>query len=166
MTRDSTDLGLLYGRIIGWQRLPIIGPMIRLFLFTIIGIDIPTSVQIGTNLRIMHGGHGIVIHGRTTIGNDVVLFPGVTVGIKLVGKEPKGTRFVIDDGVVIASGAKILAAGETLTIGRSAEIGANAVVLESVGIGESWVGVPAKLVRTADIPGARNQPTDSGDPVR
>src|SRR5580704_14253331 len=46
----------------------------------LLGVEIPTSVQIGDNFQLAHGAVGLVIHETTKIGNNVKVFQGVTIG--------------------------------------------------------------------------------------
>ena len=145
--RHRLDVARAYGSIVKAQQLPVVGRLIRVVLFVLIGIDIPRSVRIGDGLRIMHGGHGIVVHRNTTIGDNVTLYHQVTLGLADLRSDDGTTGFAIGDGAMLTAGAKILAPrGTTLEIGRNAVVGANAVLLESVGPGELWVGNPARAV--------------------
>ncbi|NLK94437.1 MAG: serine O-acetyltransferase [Clostridiales bacterium] len=107
------------------------------------GIEIHPGATIGKGLFIDHG-MGVVIGETAEIGDDVMLYHGVTLGG--TGKD-KGKRHpTVGDNVVIGSGAKILG---PIKIGRNAKIGANAVVLRDVPEGATAVGSPARnIVRT------------------
>jgi serine O-acetyltransferase len=127
------------------------GPFARVVveLLAVYGIEVPRSVVIGTNFQVMHRGFGIVLHPRTTIGDEVTLYHGVTIGRGDVWRpEPESALegFHVQDGVIIGAGAKILCSRGTLTIGRGAVIGANAVVTQNVPAGEIWAGAPARRV--------------------
>src|SRR3954447_24789744 len=90
------------------------------------GIEIHPGAVIGKGLFIDHG-MGVVIGETCEIGDDVILYQGVTLGG--TGKE-KGKRHpTIGNKVVISSGAKVLG---SFTVGDHARIGANAVVLREV----------------------------------
>jgi serine O-acetyltransferase len=92
---------------------------------------------------------GVVIGETTEIGDDVLLYQGVTLGG--TGKE-KGKRHpTIGNNVVIGTGAKILG---NITIGHNTKIGAGSVVIRSVPDNSTVVGVPGRVTRTR---------TDSGD---
>jgi serine O-acetyltransferase len=104
------------------------------------GIEIHPGAKIGRRLFIDHG-MGVVIGETCEIGNDVVLYQGVTLGG--TGKE-KGKRHpTIGNNVVIGSGAKVLG---SFTIGDGSFVGANAVVLREVPNHSTVVGIPGKLV--------------------
>ena len=105
------------------------------------GIEIHPGAQIGRRFVIDHG-MGIVIGETTIIGNDVLVYQGVTLGGS--GKE-KGKRHpTIGDGVMIGAGAKVLG---NFTVGDGARIASNAVVLNEVPAGATVVGVPGKVIR-------------------
>ncbi|WP_370519534.1 serine O-acetyltransferase EpsC [Listeria sp. PSOL-1] len=104
-------------------------------------IEIHPGAVVGKRLFIDHGA-GIVIGETVKIGDDVVLFHGVTLGD--TGKH-KGKRHpTINDGVMISTGAKVLG---PIKVGMDAKVGAGAVVLQDVPPGATVVGVPAKVVR-------------------
>lgn len=105
------------------------------------GIEIHPGAVIGERLFIDHG-MGVVIGETCEIGDDVVIYQGVTLGGS--GKE-KGKRHpTIGNNVVIGSGAKILG---SFTVGDQSNIGANSVVLKEVPPGSTVVGIPGKIVR-------------------
>jgi len=105
------------------------------------GIEIHPGARIGRRLFIDHG-MGVVIGETCEIGDDVVLYQGVTLGG--TGKE-KGKRHpTIESNVVVASGAKVLG---SFTVGEYSRIGANAVVLQEVPPYSTVVGIPGRVVR-------------------
>lgn len=110
------------------------------------GIEIHPAARIGKRLFIDHG-MGVVIGETAEIGDDVTIYHGVTLGG--TGKERGKRHPSIGNGVVIATGAKVLG---NISVGAGAKIGANSVVLKDVPAGATVVGVPAKVVR---IDGAR-----------
>jgi len=107
------------------------------------GIEIHPGAAIGKGLFIDHG-MGVVIGETAEIGDDVLLYHGVTLGG--TGKD-KGKRHpTVRNNVIIGSGAKILG---PIVIGEGAKIGANAVVLRDVPKNATAVGSPARnIVRT------------------
>ena len=109
----------------------------------ITGIEIHPGAKIGRRLVIDHG-MGIVIGETAEIGDDVLLYQGVTLGG--TGKD-KGKRHpTIGDNVLIGSGAKVLG---PFTVGAGSRVAAGAVVLEEVPPDATAVGVPARVVRIA-----------------
>lgn len=108
---------------------------------TITGIEIHPGATIGERFFIDHG-MGVVIGETCEIGDDVVIYQGVTLGG--TGKE-KGKRHpTIGNNVVISSGAKVLG---SFTVGDNARIGANAVVLREVPANSTVVGIPGRIVK-------------------
>jgi len=105
------------------------------------GIEIHPGAKIGKNLFIDHG-FGVVIGQTAVIGDNVIMYHGVTLGA--TGKEKGGKRHPnIGNNVLIGSGAKILG---NINIGDNVKIGANAVVLKDVESFTTVVGIPAKNV--------------------
>ena len=109
----------------------------------VLGAEIPNEVQIGNNVNFAHNAVGSVIHSRTIIEDDVIIFPGVTIGKADIYEDWKHSKvegFVIEKGAALCAGAKILCKEGTLRIGKHAIIAANAVVTNSVGSYEIWGG--------------------------
>ncbi|MBW7454855.1 serine O-acetyltransferase EpsC [Paenibacillus sepulcri] len=105
------------------------------------GIEIHPGATIGDRLFIDHG-MGVVIGETCEIGDNVVIYQGVTLGG--TGKE-KGKRHpTIGNNVVIASGAKVLG---SFKVGDNVNIGANSVVLREVPSNSTVVGIPGRIVR-------------------
>ncbi|MCM1443969.1 MAG: serine O-acetyltransferase [Candidatus Amulumruptor caecigallinarius] len=105
------------------------------------GIEIHPGAIIGKGLFIDHG-FGVVIGETSVIGDNVIIYHGVTLGG--TGKD-KGKRHPnIGNNVIIGSGAKILG---NIFIGDNAKIGANAVVLKDVLPNTTVVGVPSHEVK-------------------
>ncbi len=105
------------------------------------GIEIHPGAKIGKNLFIDHG-NGVVIGETAIIGNNVVMFHGVTLGG--LGNI-KGKRHpTIKDNVYIGCGAKILG---NITIGENAKIGAGSVVLKDVNPNSTVIGIPGKEIK-------------------
>ncbi|MDE7163916.1 MAG: serine O-acetyltransferase [Clostridiales bacterium] len=107
------------------------------------GIEIHPGATIGSGVFIDHGS-GVVIGETAEVGNNVIIYQGVTLGG--TGKD-KGKRHpTIEDDVMISSGAKVLG---PFTVGRGAKIGAGSIVLGEVPPGATVVGVPGRVVRIA-----------------
>lgn len=104
------------------------------------GIEIHPGAVIGRGLFIDHG-MGVVIGETAIVGEDVLLFHGVTLGG--VDARPGRRHPRLGDGVMVGAGAKILG---PVTIGDGARIGAQSVVLASVPPGRTAVGVPARVI--------------------
>ena len=102
------------------------------------GIEIHPGAKIGKNFFIDHGT-GVVIGETTIIGDNVMLYHGVTLGGVTMNK---GKRHpTIEDNVVIGCGAKVLG---KITIGKNSKIGANSVVLKDVKENTTVAGIPAE----------------------
>jgi serine O-acetyltransferase len=122
------------------------------------GIEIHPGAQIGRRCFIDHG-MGVVIGETTEIGDDVLLYQGVTLGG--TGKE-KGKRHpTIGNNVVIGTGAKILG---NISIGDNTKVGAGSVVIRSVPANSTVVGVPARVVRMLVTPGDNLEHGNLPDP--
>ena len=107
------------------------------------GIEIHPGATIGRRLVIDHG-MGIVIGETAELGDDVLLYQGVTLGG--TGKEQGKRHPTIGNNVLIGSGAKVL--GPVL-VRDGARVAANAVVLKEVPPDSTAVGVPAHIVKIA-----------------
>ena len=106
------------------------------------GIEIHPGAQIGRRFFIDHG-MGVVIGETTVIGDDCLLYQGVTLGG--TGKERGKRHPTLGHHVVVGSGAKVLG---NITIGNHVRIGAGSVVLKSVPDHSTVVGVPGRIVRS------------------
>lgn len=118
-------------------------------LLRLLAVEIPRSVQIGRGFRLAHGGIGTVIHADTVIGDNVLIYHGVTLGRSDTYTSRKNSQFrgiYVSNDVIIGTGAAILCKNGVLTIGSGAIIGANAVVLGSVPNNEIWAGNPARCI--------------------
>ena len=105
------------------------------------GIEIHPGARIGRRFFIDHG-MGVVIGETAEIGDDVLLYQGVTLGG--TGNE-KGKRHpTLGDNVVIGAGAKVLG---SIRIGNHVKIGAGSVVVHPVPDNSTVVGIPGKVVR-------------------
>lgn len=107
----------------------------------ITGVEIHPGARIGSGVFIDHG-MGIVIGETAEVGDDVVLFHGVTLGG--TGKETGKRHPTVKNGAMLSANAQILG---PVTIGENAKIGAGAVVLRDIPDDATAVGVPAKVVR-------------------
>lgn len=126
--------------VIGIPILPRFFYAINRIVFSVV---LPPSVDVGKFPIFGYSGLGIVIHARCRIGDRVQIGTNVTIG----GRSGHYEVPVLEDDVVVGSGAKILG---PIIIGRGAKIGANAVVLCNVPDGATFVGIPARQVGTRD----------------
>ncbi|MGO1542907.1 MAG: serine O-acetyltransferase EpsC [Gulosibacter sp.] len=116
----------------------LLGRMVSQLSRWLTGIEIHPGAQIGKRLFIDHG-MGVVIGETAEIGDDVMIYHGVTLGgvsIKRVKRHP-----TIGDGVMIGAGAKLLG---PIEIGHDSSVGANAVVTKSAPPNSILTGIPAK----------------------
>ena len=102
------------------------------------GIEIHPGATIGRRFFIDHG-MGVVVGETAEVGDDVMLYHGVTLG----GRQREGGKRhpTLEDGVAVGAGAKILG---PITIGAHSVVGANAVVTRDAPPDSVLVGVPAK----------------------
>ncbi|MGM9622429.1 MAG: serine O-acetyltransferase EpsC [Butyricicoccus porcorum] len=113
--------------------IPYIPRIMSEYVHGLTGIDINSGATIGEYFFIDHGT-GVVIGETTTIGNNVKIYQGVTLGalstragLKLAGKKRHPT---IEDDVTIYSNVSILG-GQTV-IGKGCTIGGNAFITSSI----------------------------------
>ena len=86
-------------------------------------------------------GHGVVIGETSEIGDNVLIYHGVTLGGNSLNK---GKRHpTVGNNVIIGAGAKILG---PIKIGNSARVGANAVVTKPIQANSTVMGIPAKMI--------------------
>ena len=106
------------------------------------GIEIHPGAVIGRNFFIDHGC-GVVIGETCIIGDNVLLYHGVTLGGK--GNERGKRHPTIGNNVIIGAGAKVLG---NINIGDNVIVGANAVVVRDVASNSTVVGVPCVKIRS------------------
>ena len=123
------------------RKIPYISRLMTEFAHEKTGIDIHAGATIGEYFFIDHGT-GIVIGETTEIGDDVLIYQGVTLGG--TGKDTGKRHPTIGNNVMISAGAKVLG---PFKIGDNSRIAAGAVVLEEVPPNCTVVGVPARVVR-------------------
>ena len=120
------------------------------------GIEIHPGATIGRRLVIDHGT-GIVIGETAEIGDDCLLYQGVTLGG--TGKDVGKRHPTLGNNVMVGSGAKVLG---PFKVGDNARIAANSVVLREVPEGATVVGVPGRVVK---ISGEKLDHIHTPDPV-
>ncbi len=107
------------------------------------GIEIHPGAKIGRRLVIDHG-MGIVIGETAEVGDDCLIYHGVTLGG--TGKDQGKRHPTIGSNVLISTGAKVLG---PFKVGDNSRIAANAVVLSEVPPDATAVGIPAQIVKIA-----------------
>ena len=125
------------------RQVPMIPRMMTEYAHSRTGIDIHPGAQIGRRLVIDHG-MGIVIGETAEIGDDCLLYHGVTLGG--TGKDHGKRHPTLGNNVMVSAGAKVLG---PFKVGDNSRIAANAVVLSEIPPEATAVGVPARVVRIA-----------------
>lgn len=119
---------------------------------SVTGVEIHPGASIGRRFFIDHG-MGVVVGETAEVGDDVMLYHGVTLGgrsMQRIKRHP-----TVRDGVTIGAGARVLG---PVVIGKGAQIGANAVVVKDVPALATAVGIPAQVRTDAAHPEAQMDP--------
>ena len=111
----------------------------------ITGVEIHPAAQIGKHFFIDHA-MGVVIGETTIVGDNCVLYQGVTLGG--TGNETGKRHPTLGNNVLIGAGAKVLG---PVYIGDNVRVGAGSVVLKNLPANATAVGVPAEVVRVGNI---------------
>ncbi|MBI1858972.1 MAG: serine O-acetyltransferase [Candidatus Melainabacteria bacterium] len=122
------------------RKIPVIPRFISHISRWLTGIEIHPGAKFGKRILIDHG-MAVVIGETTEVGDDVVIYQGVTLGgtsTKKVKRHP-----TLGSNIVVGCGAKILG---NITIGDHCQIGANSVVIKDVPAHSTVVGIPARIV--------------------
>lgn len=124
-----------------WQHnFKLIGRMVSALSRFLTGIEIHPGAKIGRRLFIDHGS-GVVIGETAEIGDDVLIYQGVTLGGTSLRKEKRHPT--IEDHVMVSAGAAVIG---PVRIGRGSRIGAGAVVVSSAPPYSTIVGIPGKVI--------------------
>jgi len=107
----------------------------------ITGIEIHPGAVIGRRFFIDHG-MGVVIGETAEIGDDCMMYHGVTLGGTSWDKVKRHPT--LKDGVIIGAGAKILG---PITLGRNVRVGSNSVVVKSIDDNCTVVGIPGRVLK-------------------
>src|SRR5579875_3241080 len=130
-------------RVAHWMwnhRLRLPARLLSEFARFLTGVEIHPGATIGRRLFIDHGA-GVVIGETSEIGDDVLIYQGVTLGGTSLKKEKRHPT--IEDHVMISAGASVIG---PVTIGHGSRIGAGAVVVSSAPPYSTIVGIPGKVV--------------------
>ena len=122
-------------------KIPFIPRLISQLARFFTGIEIHPGATIGEKFFIDHG-MGVVIGETTIIGDNVLVYQGVTLGG--TGKDQGKRLPTIGDRVTIGAGAKVLG---NITIGSDSNIGAGSVVIDDVPEHSTVVGIPGRITR-------------------
>jgi len=122
-------------------KIPFIPRLISQLARFFTGIEIHPGATIGERFFIDHG-MGVVIGETTVIGDDALIYQGVTLGG--TGKDTGKRHPTIGNRVTIGAGAKVLG---NITIGSDSNIGAGSVVIDDVPEHSTVVGVPGHVTR-------------------
>lgn len=123
-------------------RVPLVPRIMSQITRLLTGVEIHPGATIGRRFFIDHG-MGVVIGETTEIGDDVLLYQGVTLGG--TGNETGKRHPTLGNKVVVGTGAKILG---NIRIGDHVRIGAGSVVVHPVPDHSTVVGIPGRVVRT------------------
>lgn len=135
---------VLFHRVAHWfyrHKRWVIARLISQLSRLLTGIEIHPGAKIGERLFIDHG-LGVVIGETAEVGDDVLLYQGVTLGG--TGNQRGKRHPTIGNRVVIGTGASVLG---DIRIGDGAKVGAGSVVVHSVPEGATVVGIPGRVVR-------------------
>lgn len=126
-------------------RMPFIPRLISQFNRFFTGIEIHPGAKIGKNFFIDHGT-GVVIGETTEIGNDVMMYHGVTLGGHGWWTDKKGAKRhpTIKDNVTLGMGCTILG---PVVIGKNSIIGANSMIIENVPANSTVVAELGKYIK-------------------
>ncbi len=125
------------------MNVPLVPRLISQISRSLTGIEIHPGASIGRRFFIDHG-MGVVIGETAEIGDDVLLYQGVTLGG--TGKERGKRHPTVGNHVVIGTGAKVLG---NIRVGDCVKIGAGSVVVHPVPDHSTVVGIPGRVVRIA-----------------
>jgi len=112
---------------------------------TLTGIEIHPGARIGRSVFIDHG-MGVVIGETAKIGDNCLLYQGVTLGG--TGKESGRRHPTLAENVVVGAGAKVLGA---INIGTNTRIGAGSVVVRDVDANSTVVGIPGRVIHQSGV---------------
>ena len=127
------------------------------FVRLLTGVEIHPAANIGRRLFIDHG-EGVVIGETAEIGDDVLLYHGVTLGGDSMRREKRHPT--LESGVTVGANATLLG---DITVGEAAAVGAGSVVVDDVPANATVVGVPAKLIDGDDSMGTEHPTAERDD---
>ena len=129
-----------------WKlKFPLVPRILSQINRSLTGIEIHPGAKIGKKVFIDHG-MGVVIGETAEIGNNCLLYQGVTLGG--TGKSHGKRHPTLEENVVVGAGAKVLG---SITVGADTRIGAGSVVVRSVKGNSTVVGVPGRVVHQSGV---------------
>jgi serine O-acetyltransferase len=131
--------------------------LIAYFSRLVTGIEIHPAAEIGKRFFIDHG-MGTVIGETAVVGDEVVMYHGVTLGGK--SSNPEKRHPTLEDGVTVGASATLIGA---ITIGEGATVGAGAVVVDDVPPDTTVAGVPAEPIDAGEFDAARPEEAVGAD---
>lgn len=143
-----------------YWKIPVIPRLISNVSRFFTGIEIHPGARIGKRFFIDHG-MGVVIGETTIIGDDVLLYQGVTLGG--TGKEDGKRHPTLRNNVVVGSGAKVLG---NIILGNNVRVGAGSVVITDVPDDSTVVGVPGRIVAQNGVKTNPLHHRDMPDPIK
>lgn len=126
------------------HHIPVLPGLIKGVIYVLFNTVMPYTTEVGKETRFAYGGMGCVVHGKSVIGDRVIIGQNTTIGRSL---DPNDYPTIGND-VYISAGARIIG---KIHIGNNVIIGANAVVRKDVEDNCIVAGVPAKLIRKTDV---------------
>lgn len=109
------------------------------------GIEIHPGAKIGRRVIMDHGA-GVVIGETAEVGNDVIIYQGVTLGGTSLERSKRHPT--IKDHCVLGAGSQILG---NIIVGEGSRVGSNSVVVKEVPKGSTVVGVPGRIVARSGV---------------
>jgi len=129
-----------------WKlKFPLVPRILSQINRSLTGIEIHPGAKIGKKVFIDHG-MGVVIGETAEIGNNCLLYQGVTLGG--TGKNHGKRHPTLKENVVVGAGAKVLG---SITVGANTRIGAGSVVVRSVKGNSTVVGIPGRVVHQSGV---------------
>ncbi len=139
---------ILFYRVAHWLYkldLPLVPRFLSHIARFLTGIEIHPGAQIGNRVFIDHG-MGIVIGETAVIGDNCLLYQGVTLGG--TGKEQGKRHPTLGSNVTVGARATILG---NIKVGSNARVGAGAVVVKNVPVNTTVVGIPGRILTRTGI---------------
>lgn len=145
-------------KLLKWK-VPFLPRLISQLARFLTGIEIHPAATIGRRFFIDHGS-GVVIGETTIIGDDVLIYQGVTLGG--TGKEQGKRHPTLGDFVTIGAGAKVLG---NIEIGSYSTVGASSVVIDNVPEHCTVVGIPGRIIKQKQYIEGQLQHNRIPDPI-